>query len=173
MHYLVVSPALEDPRNVNILQELHEAADILGLKTSNLVIWNYPRRELFKYHSEIRQKLFKLVDELNPDVIFTTTPNDLHQDHSLLGEETVRLFRDRNVLGYEVVNSSTAFWPDFYVELDENSVNRKIEALMKYTSQLHRYYFKPEAIESLARTRGVHAHCVFAEAFQVLKMIMR
>jgi len=173
MHYLIVSPATEDPRNKNILQEMEKAAEILGLKKSNITVLHFPRRILHEYRADIRQQLIRIVNEVNPDVIFSTTPDDLHQDHAVIGEEVLRLFRERSVIGYEVIRSSINFSANFYVELSEEDINRKIKALMEYKSQQDRYYFDPEVIISLARMRGSQVKARYAEAFRVWRFIVR
>ncbi len=171
LFYVVISPAIEDPRNKNIINELYSAASVLGLKRNNIVVLNYPRRILHEYRQDIRHSLIKLVKDISPDFIFTTTPDDLHQDHAVIGEEVLRLFRRHSIIGYEVIRSSLYFIPNMYVKLSGEHVKRKIDALMQYKSQLDRYYFKPDVIESLARMRGSQIETTYAEAFKVLRLV--
>ena len=173
IYYVIISPATEDPRNINILEEMRESARILGLKQENIIVLKYPRRILHEYRADIRQDLIRIVNEVDPDLIFTTTREDLHQDHSVLGEEVLRLFRDRSVIGYEVIRSSLNFISNLYIELDEACLTAKIEALSKYKSQSDRYYFKPEIIRSLARIRGAQAKMPYAEAFKILRLVIK
>lgn len=174
IYYVVISPALEDSRNKNIIHELHGSAKVLGLKSSNIRVLKYPRRVLHEYRNDIRQNLINLVAELDPDLIFTTTPDDLHQDHALIGEEVARLFRDVSVLGYEVVNSSHAFVCNFAVALDDDSLNRKIQALACYKSQSYRwYYFAEDVVRSVARMRGAQVKMKYAEGFHLMRMVAK
>ena len=173
IYYLIISPAIEDPRNKNILQEMENAAEILGLKRENIFVLKYPRRVLHDFRADIRQDLIRVVKEVEPDVIFTTTPDDLHQDHSVIGEEILRLFRERSVIGYEVIRSSINFAANFYIELTEEHIDRKIRALMEYKSQLDRYYFNPEVIRSLAKMRGAQVKAPYAEAFKAMRLVVR
>jgi len=173
MHYVIVSPATEDSKNKNIISELKKSAQILGLNLDNITVLNFPRRVLHDYRADIRYKLIEIVKKIDPDVIFTTSPGDLHQDHSLVGEEVLRLFRDRNIIGYEVISSSLDFVSNLYVELDENALKRKMQALTCYKSQGERYYFDMEVIKSLARMRGAQARTRYAEAFKALRLILR
>jgi len=171
IYYVVISPALEDPRNKNIINELYSAASVLGIKKENIVIMNYPRRILHEFRQDIRYSLIELIKDLSPDIIFTTTPDDLHQDHSVIGEEVLRLFRRYSVIGYEVIRSSLYFIPNMYVKLSKQHIDKKVKALMEYKSQLNRYYFKPSVIEALARMRGSQVEAEYAEAFKVLRLV--
>ena len=171
IYYIVVSPALEDPRNKNIISELYAAASVLGLNKNNITILDFPRRILHEHRQKLRYRLIELVREIAPDIIFTTTLDDLHQDHAVIGEEVLRLFRRHTVIGYEVVRSSLYFVPNMYVKLNESHVERKIRALLQYKSQLDRYYFRPDVIRALARLRGAQVEATYAEAFKVLRYI--
>jgi LmbE family N-acetylglucosaminyl deacetylase len=172
VNYLVVSPAMEDIRNRNILGELGESCRYLKLGRDPIV-WKYPRRRLHEYRNEIRQKLWRLVEErLKPDLIFVPSLTDLHQDHHLVAEEAIRLFRNRSVLGYEIFNSSNGFKPALYVQLSPQSLQVKVNAVMSYTSQHHREYFNEEAVRAHARVRGVQVHTRYAEAFEIHRMVL-
>lgn len=171
VYYLVVSPAIEDPRNKNILNEFSEACQVLNIPLKKRIIMEYERRTLPNYRNQIRQDLIELVNDITPDVIFSPDPNDLHQDHAIIGQEILRLFRTVNIVGYEVISSSLDFIPNFYVTLINEQMTRKIEALQRYSSQLSRPYFKPEIIMSLARMRGAQIRTPYAEAFKILRMV--
>jgi len=171
MTYLVVSPATDDPRNKNILEELAESCKILELQDKP-VVWSYVRRRLHESRYDIRQDLYKfVVNDLKPDLIFVPSLKDLHPDHSLIAEETARMFRDRTILGYEVVTGNR-FDPMLYVGLDDASVSKKVKALMSYGSQLGRNYFNEEVIRSMARLRGAQVNMQYAESFEVLRMVI-
>jgi N-acetylglucosamine malate deacetylase 1 len=53
------------------------------------------------------------------------------------------------VLGFDVVRSSYGFFPHFLVEVTEEDVNKKIEALSKYETYRDRYYFNSELTRSI------------------------
>jgi len=50
---------------------------------------------------------------------------------------------------------------------------KKIEALNCYESQRCRAYFDDDFIQSLARTRGVQINASYAEAFEVIRWVIR
>jgi len=170
MTYLILSPCLEDPKNKNILEEAREATSLLGLPTKNLMIENLPRRTFHDQRREIREILISVREKYKPDIVFCPSLKDIHQDHSVTAEETLRLFRDIGVISYEAPRSSLVFEPDLYVELSEGNLKNKIDALMRYKSQYDRYYFNPSVIQSFAQMRGSQCRVKYAEAFEVLRM---
>lgn len=168
--YLILSPCLEDPKNKNILNEAREAAGYLGLSTEDMIIKNLSRRTFHEQRREIRDILISTRDKYKPDVVFAPSLTDIHQDHSVTAEETLRLFRDIGVISYENPRSSIQFEPNLYVELRGENTKNKIKALMCYKSQYDRYYFKPNVIRSFALMRGSQCRVKYAEAFEVLRM---
>lgn len=169
--YVIFSTCLEDPRNKNILTELRECSSVLGISQEDTLIMDLPRRKFHDFRTEIRQHLITIKDDFQPDLICCPSIRDIHQDHAITAEETLRLFRDNSVLYYEVIRSSIQFQPNMYISLSKTQLDRKIEALMKYKSQFDRFYFKPDVVSSLARMRGSQAHLDYAEAFEIARMV--
>ena len=58
-------------------------------------------------------------------------------------------------------------------ELTESQLNMKIEALLKYKSEIRDYPFprSPEGISAFARYRGIQSGNEFAEAFRIIRSI--
>jgi LmbE family N-acetylglucosaminyl deacetylase len=170
MTYLILSPCLEDPKNKNIVDEAREAISILGLSTESLIVENLPRRTFHDQRRKIREILISIRERYKPDIAFCPSIKDIHQDHSVVAEETLRLFRDVGVISYEAPRSSLIFEPNLYIELSDENLKAKIDALMRYRSQFDKYYFKPGVIRSFARMRGSQCKVKYAEAFEALRM---
>jgi LmbE family N-acetylglucosaminyl deacetylase len=168
--YLILSPCLEDPRNTNILAEAKAAAKILGISRQSILIENLPRRTFHDNREDLRRILIAARDRFQPDIVFCPSLRDIHQDHEVTAEETLRLFRDASVVAYESPRSSLAFVPDLYMTLGQEDLDTKVRALMSYKSQYDRFYFEPEVIRSFARMRGAQCRNRFAEAFEVLRL---
>jgi LmbE family N-acetylglucosaminyl deacetylase len=168
--YLILSPCLEDPKNKNILNEAKNAASRLGLSADALIIKDLPRRTFHDQRREIRDFLISARDKYRPEAVFCPSLKDVHQDHSVTAEETLRLFRDVSVISYEAPRSAIFFQPVMYIELKDKHVKDKITALMCYKSQFDKYYFQPGVIESFALMRGSQCSVKYAEAFEVLRL---
>ena len=55
---------------------------------------------------------------------------------------------------------------------DKQRLEKKVEALLCYKSQLHRSYINENFVYSLATVRGVQAGTQYAEAFEVVRYII-
>jgi LmbE family N-acetylglucosaminyl deacetylase len=158
---------------VNILEkELKEATRVLGIPKDNLIIHKYEVRRFSLFRQEILENLVLLEKELKPDIVFLPTLNDLHQDHSTIAREGLRAFKKTTILAYEIPWNNVTFQTLSFIFLQERHINKKIEALKCYESQSHRYYANEEFIRSLARTRATQIGTEYAEAFEVLRLIV-
>jgi hypothetical protein len=86
-------------------------------------------------------------------------------------DEALRAFRGITTLGFDVVRSSYGFFPHFLVEVTEEDVNKKIEALSKYETYRDRYYFNSELTRSIMVRHGALAESPFAEGFDILRIV--
>jgi LmbE family N-acetylglucosaminyl deacetylase len=120
---------------------------------------------------DILEYFLKLREEFQPDIIFVHSHQDVHQDHNTMTEESLRAFRGITVLGFDVVRSSYGFFPDFLVEVSEEDVNAKIEALSQYETYRDKYYFNSELTRSISIRHGALAEIPFAEGFDILRIV--
>jgi LmbE family N-acetylglucosaminyl deacetylase len=113
-----------------------------------------------------------LNSEVQPEVILVPSAADLHQDHNVVYQESVRAFRHLTMLGYELPWNHITFSTQAFVVLTEDHIKRKWAALTKYESQVEvaRPYFRYEAIESMARVRGLQVKTDFAEAYELIRI---
>jgi N-acetylglucosamine malate deacetylase 1 len=151
--------------------EVKKATLRLGIKSENLIIYNYEVRKLNYVRQEILENLIHLRKEINPDLIFLPCLHDIHQDHSTVAQEGVRAFKHKTILGYELIWNNLTFSTSCFVQLNQSHLKRKCEALHEYSSQRHRDYTSEKFIMSLATARGVQIGCEFAESFEVIRVI--
>lgn len=152
--------------------ELRKASEVLGIKSENLKLFEYPVRTFNFHRQEILDDIIKLRDEIKPDLVFIPSLNDIHQDHQTLAQEAVRVFKFSTLLCYELPWNNFDFRTTLFYRLEERHLEAKIRALACYKSQAHREYMKPEFIKSLAKVRGVQAGVPLAEVFEVVRMVM-
>ena len=159
------------PRDI-LKTEVREATKRLGIPPENLIIYNYEVRKLNYSRQDILEELVKIQKDIDPDLVFLPSLNDLHQDHHTVAMEGIRAFKTTTILGYEVPWNNIVFRTEAFVKLKTYHVQKKIDALKAYQSQQHRFYATEEFIWSLARTRGVQTATDFAEAFEVIRWII-
>lgn len=158
----------------NILEtEVKKATGILGIKRENLKIFRYAVRNFESHRQQILDDLVSLGNEIEPDLILMPSPHDIHQDHCTIGLEGVRAFKQISILGYELPWNNLTFNTQSFVFLEEEHLNKKIEALKSYQSQSHRVYANESFIRSLAIIRGTQIGVKFAEAFEVIRWIIQ
>lgn len=151
--------------------EVRNATDKLGIPGSNLLIYNYEVRKLNYVRQEILEKLIDLRKQIDPDLILLPSLTDIHQDHSTVAQEGLRAFKQRTILGYELIWNNLTFSTSCFVKLNSQHIERKVLALKEYKSQQHRDYISEEFVKSLAKTRGVQIGSEYAEAFEVIRLI--
>lgn len=113
---------------------------------------------------------------VDPDVIFTHTADDSHQDHRLVQKITWNTFRDHQIFEYEIPKwEGDLGRMNAYVPLSAEVVDRKVEYLKRYfESQRRKDWFDEATFRSLAHLRGNECRAPdrLAEAFRVRKMII-
>ena len=176
VYYVAFSTAEESvpeglPKNI-LKTEVKSATKALGIKSENLYIYNYQVRNLNYKRQSILENLIELRSEINPDLILMPSLNDIHQDHLTIAQEGLRAFKKCTILGYELIWNNLTFNTTSFVKLSKEDIDCKISSLAKYSSQSHRDYMSEDFIYSLAKTRGIQIGTDFAEAFEVIRLVI-
>jgi len=151
--------------------EVKKATKILGIKEP--ILYEYEVREFPKYRQEILDTLIDLRRLIDPQIVFAPSSFDTHQDHKIVKEETLRAFKKCTILGYEQPWNNTTFNTLAFIRLTEEHIQKKIDALNCYETQKGRSYLNKDFIRGLAITRGTQIEEKYAEAFEVIKWVIR
>jgi N-acetylglucosamine malate deacetylase 1 len=163
-----ISAALEP----DILRlECRKATGILGIKEANLHFLNFDVRVFPANRQGILDEMLKMNKIIQPDLVFTPAAHDIHQDHEVIYAESRRAFKNCSLLGYELPWNNSLFNTQCFIKLSEANIESKLAALNAYSSQSHRKYFHEDFIKSLAKVRGVQSGNIFAEAFEVYRLV--
>lgn len=118
---------------------------------------------------ECYEKVIGAMESLNPDVIFTCSPNDYHNDHRAISRLVL------NSAWAPVFFAETAggvdFIPDFYVDITD-FLETKIAMLREHDSQFK--HDPREMVEIVNRFRGMQCmkpEIKYAEAFKLYKRV--
>ena len=168
---LTLSDNQKNPLLKNLVGEHYNSMKALGIQSDNVVLGTFETRRFQQSRQEILEFLIQFKHQFKPDIVFVHTKADLHQDHLTVMEESLRAFRGITVLGFDVIRSSYGFFPNFLVEVTEEDVNKKIEALGQYRTYDEKYYFDPELTRATAIRNGALAERKFAEGFDILRII--
>ncbi len=172
------------PKDNELFEDLHAAQKIIGAKKP--IIGNFPNIEFNTVpHLELVQFIEKAIEETEPDYIFTHYPYDLNNDHyhvSKACQAAARLCQRkplkpiRGLFFMEIMSStdwafpidSNIFAPDSFIEVGEDLIDVKLEALSAYRGVM-RDYPHPRSVETLkgiAAYRGSQSGLRYAEAFK-------
>lgn len=168
---VTLSDNQKNPELKNVVKEHYDSMRILGVAEKNVILGSFETRLFQSYRQEILEYLIGLRREYQPEIVFTHTRADLHQDHSTVTEETLRAFRGTTVLGFDVLRSSYGFFPNFLTEVTEADVQKKLEALAAYQTYSSKYYFNPEITRATMIRNGALAERSYAEGFDTLRII--
>ena len=160
------------PKDI-LITEVKKATAILGIKSQNLHLFKYKVRTFNYQRQDILDDLINLRDSIDPEVIYTPSINDIHQDHFTISNEAIRAFKFRTIYCYELPWNNFSFSTTFFNFLSDDHLDKKIKALSEYKSQQHRPYANANFIQSLATTRGVQIGTRYAEVFEVIRMIKK
>ena len=174
-----------DDRN-GIIDDLMKSSDIIGLKD---VVYKTLRDS--EFHNESHRKMVESIEEVikdfQPDYLFTQNPSDNNTDHYWCAKAAVEAFRYgqrgrydskpiRGLFYIEVLSSTdwglatecNPFRPNFFVPVEDEDIEAKIDALSVYENVLRESPFPrcPETIRALAKVRGSQAGYKNAEAFE-------
>jgi LmbE family N-acetylglucosaminyl deacetylase len=150
-------------------REQMDAAAILG---ADLLWGDFPDGRITAGPDTI-SAIERALAAVAPDVVYTHSPNDSHQDHRAVAEATLSAARRvSNVCFYEGP-TTTSFAPTMYVDV-AGGLDTKMAALRAHLSQvLKNGLVDLEAVEALARVRGFQARIRQAEAFESVRYVVR
>jgi LmbE family N-acetylglucosaminyl deacetylase len=168
---VTLSDNQKNPDLQNVKGEHFASMAVLGVPGEKVVFGPFTTRVFPDSRQEILEYFLSLRRDFNPDLIFVHSKQDVHQDHLTMTDESLRAFRGITVLGFDVVRSSYGFFPHFLVEVTEEDVEKKIEALACYETYRDRYYFNRELTRSIMVRHGALAECPFAEGFDILRIV--
>ncbi|MBI3168844.1 MAG: PIG-L family deacetylase [Chloroflexi bacterium] len=168
---VTLSDNQKNPDLAKVKNEHLRSMKILGVPEEKIVFGPFTTRIFHDSRQDILEYFLKLRKDFKPDLIFTHSKQDVHQDHNTMTDESLRAFRGITLLGFDVVRSSYGFFPHFLVEVTEEDVNKKIEALAQYDTYQDRYYFNAELTHSIMVRHGALAERPFAEGFDILRIV--
>jgi LmbE family N-acetylglucosaminyl deacetylase len=172
VHWVVFSAAGD-----RAAEAKHSAARFLARAGTSAVELHQFRDGFFpSEHAKIKTYFEELKSKVKPDIVFTHTRADLHQDHRVVCELTWNSFRNHAVLEYEVPKwDGDLGAPNCFVPLDERHAQEKIAILMVcFATQRGKRWFDEETFVALMRLRAMECNAPSrrAEAFYARKVVL-
>ncbi|MEO7931837.1 MAG: PIG-L deacetylase family protein [Chthoniobacterales bacterium] len=123
---------------------------------------------------EVKETFEKIKIDTAPDLIFTHSREDRHQDHRTLCELTWNTWRDHSIFEYEIPKyDGDLGQPNTFVSLSAKQATLKVNYLMEFFgTQRSKRWFTPETFQAMMRLRGIEAGSEMAEAFYTRKFLI-
>ncbi len=152
------------------------AAFLDGVAASRIEVYGFRDGFLPYVGGEVKDVFEDLKHRVDPQVVFTHSHYDLHQDHRLACELTWNTFRNHLILEYEIPKVDGDLGrPNAFFPLTATVVERKLALLDEhFPSQAGRHWFDRDTFAGLMRLRGMEAVAPerFAEAFTARKAVL-
>jgi LmbE family N-acetylglucosaminyl deacetylase len=159
--------------DVDVLKrEVRDAIAVLGIAPERFYLYDFRVRHFPANRQAILEELITLRRRIDPDLVLLPSSSDIHQDHGVVAAEGVRAFKHATVLGYELPMNTISFRHACFVALEPRHIEIKARHAEAYTSQQFRTYMRQDFLEALAMVRGVQMNAPFAEAFEVIRMVV-
>ena len=143
-------------------------AHFLGL--DHVKVLDFPDTRLQECSIEILGAIESLVQEFKPDIVFTHSSHDLHQDHRTVHEATLRAARNLStILCYESPSVTQEFVPTFFIDIGAY-IDVKVESIKEHWDQRNKPYVQPERVRGQAVFRGSQARAQYAEGFEAVRI---
>ena len=154
-------------------KECLKSTKILGIDSSKVKIFNFKVRTFPDCRQHILDILINLKKEFNPNEVLTPSRFDIHQDHQVITNEAIRAFKMCSIFGYELPWNCLKSDFNYFVELSNDDIKKKIQALNSYKSQKNRYYFQDDFVLNNANLRGKLINVSYAEVFEIIRQIKK
>lgn len=160
------------------LEEAKKVDRILGI--DKRVYCGFPTVRLNTIaQGEFNKKISEVIDQTNPDVVYTHFEHDLNKDHGIIFNAVMVATRPTitkriKVLCFETLSSSEwdnkPFVPNYYVDISK-FIDKKIDAFSQYKSEIMKYPHprSKKGIRIWANKRGMEICKEYAEAFIMLR----
>lgn len=149
--------------------EARAGGELLGL--TDVQVLDFPDTELSLHNVGMVKAIEVRMDKLDPTVVLTHSEHDHHQDHHAVHFATMRAARRHpSILCFESPSTTRGFDPSLYVDIAD-FLDVKICAVELHGDQSGKPYMSAHRIRGIAAFRGAQAKTVFAEGFEVVRLL--
>ncbi len=147
----------------------------LGIKIENVFFGEFPDGFIPVDKNSI-SFVEKIMNDKSIDRVYTHSPSDRHQDHRACSNIVSAAARPhinqktKEILLYQGPSTKVHFEPHYFVEINKNQLNKKINSLNKFKTQIEKGIVNTKAIKSLAEVHGSYHSTQYAEAFEINHM---
>lgn len=171
IYVVTLSKNQKNSKHTNLVKEHLASLNSLGISKNKIILGNFITREFSYSRQEICDYLWKLNAKIKPTCVFIP-PYDLHQDHQVAHDESLRAFRIRSVIQYDIPRSVKDVNMIMFVKLSKKNLQDKINALSKYEIYKGKYYFKKDVIKAASQAVGIKLELPYCEVYSPVSIII-
>ena len=140
------------------------------LRATKCEVHGLPDTHLPEYGNEMVRIIEQKIRSLNPDMIFTHSSHDQHQDHNAVHWATMRAGRNHPaILCFESPSVTKEFSPQVFVDI-EDWVQTKATAVQIHHDQSDKPYMSEESLTAMSTFRGAQGRIGRAEGFEAVRV---
>lgn len=159
------------PRDT-LITEQYNAAKVLGIPHQNIYFEDIPVRHFPQHRQMILERLISIKNELEPDIVFCPSLQDIHQDHATLATEAQRAFKHTTLLGFIFPWNIHTEVRHLFVEVEDYHLEMKHKAIKCFESQSSRSYGRDDNITLQPKLGGMIAGRNTAEMFEMIRGVV-
>jgi len=150
--------------------EARDGANFLGL--DSVEVKDFTDTNLSADILNVAKAIEEVIAKTQPDIIFTHSIHDFHQDHQTVYEATMRAARNTRttILCYESPSATQDFHPTYFIDVAKY-VEVKVQAIRGHWDQRKKPYMKADLVRGKMAFRGGQAKVDYAEGFEVVRMV--
>lgn len=156
--------------SIDIEKEYSASMDVLEI--NNYKLLNLQTRKLHLNRDKIRNILYNINKDKLYQVILIPSENDKHQDHEVICQEAIRIFKYSSILGYEISSNNLISKNTCFVQLKKTHIKKKLLALKNYRSQSNKKFMKKSRIMAQLKYYGMLSNNKYAERLDVIKLYL-
>ena len=158
--------------NIKRINESKNALKEIGY-TNNHIFLNRP----YPCNPEINKEsdfLRNIILEFKPNIIFTHSALDTHQEHIMTNQITITAARrlKLSLLEYPIYSATPSYKPNVFSDIT-NYFSRKLEILSKHESQSTKSYMQKDFLKVFNKSAYAMLHlCEYVETFSIHRLII-
>ncbi|WP_344388252.1 PIG-L deacetylase family protein [Asanoa iriomotensis] len=146
------------------------AAGARFVGVTSVEVLDHPDTLLATAENAMAEAIDRAIRRHRPDIVFTHSANDHHQDHRAVHAATLRAARCHPaVLCYESPSATSSFRPTVFVDIGEQ-LDAKIGSVAVHRDQRAKPYVDGRRLRALAAFRGGQGRVDHAEGFEAVRV---
>jgi LmbE family N-acetylglucosaminyl deacetylase len=148
-------------------QECKSSLSLLSIPHENIIFANFPDGYL-EDNQQIVNFIEEIINSKKITRVYTHHPDDRHQDHRNCSNAVSSAARKvPEIFLFQGPSTKNQFDPHYFIEISEELLVKKLEALNFYKTQIDKGIVDLNWIKTLASLHGFSQNKKYAEAFAV------